>query len=120
MFKNLILIFNGEKIKNHYESDISLVLYPLPKLPILICYWKQEEGMESDLHLLFDSSATLNANIDIVYEIAADIVVMFEKISLKHGVEPQLVFIFSICFIFLGFVVFAGIFLNVLIPSLKV
>ena len=88
LFEDLILIFNGEKVKNHYESDISLVLYPLPKLPILICYWKPEEGMGSDLHLFFDSSADLNANIDIVYGIAAGIVVMFEKISLKHGVEP--------------------------------
>ncbi len=86
LFEDLIFIFNGKKIKNHYESDISLVLYPLPKLPILICYWKPEDGMESDLHLFFDSSADMNANIDIVHGIAAGIVVMFEKISLKHGV----------------------------------
>lgn len=85
LFKDLILIFNGKKIENHYESDISLVLYPLPKVPILICYWKPEDGMESDLHLFFDSSADMNANINIVYGIAAGIVVMFEKISLKHG-----------------------------------
>lgn len=86
LFKDLILIFNGKKVKNHYESDISLVLYPLPKLPILICYWKSEDGMASDLHLFFDSSADMNATIDIVYGIAAGIVVMFEKISMKHGI----------------------------------
>jgi hypothetical protein len=86
LFEDLILLFNGKKIENHYESDISLVLYPLPKLPILICYWKPEDGMESDLHLFFDSSADMNATIDIVYGIAAGIVVMFEKISMKHGV----------------------------------
>ena len=86
LFEDLIFIFNGEKVKNHYESDIALVLYPLPKVPLLICYWKPEDGMESDLHLFFDSSADMNANIDIVYGIAAGIVVMFEKISMKHGV----------------------------------
>ncbi len=85
LFEDLILLFNGKKIKNHYESDISLVLYPLPRLPILICYWKPEDGMDSDLNLFFDSSADMNANIDIVYGLAAGIVVMFEKISLKHG-----------------------------------
>ena len=86
LFEDLILIFNGKKVKNHYESDISLVLYPLPKLPILICYWKPEDGLASDLHLFFDSSADMNATIEIVYGIAAGIVVMFEKISMKHGV----------------------------------
>ena len=85
-FKDLIVIFNGKKIENHYKSDISLVIYPLPKLPLLICYWKPEDGMESDLHMFFDSSADMNANIDIVYGIAAGIVVMFEKISMKHGI----------------------------------
>ncbi|MCK4767067.1 MAG: DUF3786 domain-containing protein, partial [Desulfobacula sp.] len=86
LFEDLILIFNGKKVENHYESDISLVLYPLPKFPMLICYWKPEDGLASDLHLFFDSSADMNATIDIVYGIAAGIVVMFEKISLKHGV----------------------------------
>ena len=86
-FEDLILIFNGKKIKSPHESDISLVLYPLPKIPILICYWKPEDNMASDLHLFFDSSADMNGNIDIVYGIAAGIVVMFEKISTKHGVN---------------------------------
>lgn len=85
LFEDLISLFNGKRIENHYESDISLVLYPLPKLPLLICYWKPEDGMESDLHLFFDSSADMNANIDIVYGIAAGIVMMFEKFSIKHG-----------------------------------
>ncbi len=85
LFEDLIGIFNGKKVENHYESDISLVLHPLPKVPILICYWKPEDGMASELNLFFDSSADSNANIDIVYGICAGIVVMFEKITLKHG-----------------------------------
>lgn len=85
MFKDLIHIFNGKKTEQLFESDIALVLYPLPKLPVLICYWQPEEGMESDLHLFFDSSADENANIDIVYSLFAGIVVMFEKLSLRHS-----------------------------------
>lgn len=85
LFEDLMVLFNGKKVENHYESDISLVLYPLPRLPLLICYWKAEESMASDLHLFFDSSADMNADIDIVYGIAAGIIVMFEKISMKHG-----------------------------------
>ncbi|MFH2091241.1 MAG: DUF3786 domain-containing protein [Pseudomonadota bacterium] len=85
-FEDLILLFNGQKTDNLFESDISLVLSPLPKLPILVCYWKPEEEMASDLHLFFDSSANTNATIDIVYGIAAGIVTMFEKISQRHGI----------------------------------
>ena len=84
-FEDLILIFKGKQIRQAFDSDISLVLYPLPKVPILICYWKPDEGMGSDLHLFFDLSADDNAGIDIVYGIAAGIVVMFEKIALRHG-----------------------------------
>ena len=87
LFEDLIFLFNGKRVENHYESDISLVIYPLPRLPILICYWKPDEEMDSDLNLFFDSSADMNANLDIVYGIAAGIVNMFEKISMKHGVE---------------------------------
>ena len=85
LFEDLMVLFNGKKVENHYASDLSLVLYPLPKLPLLFCYWKAEESMASDLHLFFDSSADMNADIDIVYGIAAGIIVMFEKISMKHG-----------------------------------
>ncbi len=87
LFEDLIFLFNGKRVKNHYASDISLVIHPLPKLPILICYWKPDEGMDSDINLFFDSSADMNASLDIVYGIAAGIVNMFEKISMKHGVE---------------------------------
>ncbi len=86
MFEDLIVIFNGKKTKQQFDSDISLILYPLPRLPLLVCYWKPDEGMESQLHLFFDSSADMNANIDIVYGIATGIVVMFEKLSYRHGV----------------------------------
>ncbi len=84
LFEDLIHIFNGKKVENHYSSDISLVIYPLPKLPILICYWKPEDGLESDLNLFFDSGAESIVNIDIIYSIIAGLVQMFEKISQKH------------------------------------
>ena len=86
LFEDLIVIFNGKEVDQRFESDLSLVLTPLPYLPILVCYWKAEEGMASDLHLFFDSSADMNANVDIVYGVAAGIVVMFEKISQRHGI----------------------------------
>ena len=88
LFKDMIQIFNGKKVKNHYESDISLVLRPLPKIPILICYWKPEDGLASDLNLFFDSTAPKNGGgIDMIYSLAVGIAKMFEKIALRHGIS---------------------------------
>ena len=50
LFEDMIHLFNGRQVENHYASDISLVLHPLPKVPILICYWKPEDDLESDLN----------------------------------------------------------------------
>jgi hypothetical protein len=87
LFEDLIHIFNGRQVENHYASDISLVLYPLPKVPILICYWKPEDGLESSLNLFFDSTAEDNLNIEFIYNLGTGLVMMFEKIALRHGLH---------------------------------
>jgi uncharacterized protein DUF3786/putative Fe-S cluster protein len=85
LFEDMIHLFNGRQVENHYSSDISLVLYPLPKVPILICYWKPEDGLESSLNIFFDSTAEKNLNIESLYTLGAGLVIMFEKIALRHG-----------------------------------
>ncbi len=85
LFEDMIRIFNGRQVENHYESDISLKLEPLPKVPILICYWKPEDGFESSLNLFFDSTAEDNLNIESIYALGTGLVRMFEKLALRHG-----------------------------------
>jgi hypothetical protein len=85
LFEDMIHTFNGRPVGNHYQSDISLVLHPLPKVPILICYWKPEDGLESSLNVFFDSTAEDNLNIESIYALGAGLVRMFEKIALRHG-----------------------------------
>lgn len=85
LFEDMIRLFNGKEVEKHYQSDISLVLHPLPKLPILICYWRPEEELESELNVFFDSTAEENLNIESIYTLGAGLVVMFEKLSLRHG-----------------------------------
>ena len=87
LFEDMIHIFNGKPAENHYDSDISLVLHPLPKVPILICYWKPEDGLESSLNIFFDSTAEDNLNIESIYALAVGLVRMFEKIALRHGIQ---------------------------------
>jgi hypothetical protein len=84
LFEDMIRLFNGRQ-ENHYGSDISLVLHPLPRVPILICYWKPEDGLDSNLNLFFDSTAENNLDIESIYALGTGLVRMFEKITYRHG-----------------------------------
>ncbi len=84
-FADMLHIFAGKQVERHYDSDLSLVLKPLPKVPILICYWRPEDGLESDLHLFFDVTVENNLDIDSIYLLTNGLVNMFEKIALKHN-----------------------------------
>ena len=87
LFKDMLDIFNGRQVENHYASDIALVLHPLPRVPILICYWYPEDDLESSLNIFFDSTAEDNLNIESIWALATGLVRMFEKIALRHGVR---------------------------------
>ena len=89
-FKDLLEIFDGREMTDRYDSDISIVLHPLPLLPILICYDRPEEGIESDLHIFFDETAEANLDIESLYIMVGGIVNMFHKIALRHGVADEL------------------------------
>ncbi len=85
LFEDMIHLFNGRQVEKHYRSDISLVLHPLPKVPLLICYWKPEDDLESDLNIFFDSKVEENLKIESIYTLATGLVIMFEKLALRHG-----------------------------------
>jgi len=87
LFEDMVHLFNGKPVQEHYQADISLVLHPLPNLPLLICYWKPEDGLDSDLNLFFDATAEKNLNIGSIFALGTGLVRMFEKIALRHGVQ---------------------------------
>jgi len=86
-FKDLLDIFAGRQVDNLFESDISIVLHLLPLMPMLICYWKPDDGMDSSFHLFFDATAADNLPIDSLYTLVAGLTHMFEKIAARHGVK---------------------------------
>ncbi len=85
LFEDLIRLFKGQQVENYYSSDVSVVLNPLPKVPMLICYWYPEEKMESDLHLFFDETAEDYLNINSINSLGSGFVTMLEKLTLRHG-----------------------------------
>ncbi|MFA4902086.1 MAG: DUF3786 domain-containing protein [Desulfobaccales bacterium] len=85
LFGDMIRVFNGKQVENHYASDVSLVLRPFPKVPILLCYSKAEDGLESNLNVFFDSTAEDHLNIESIYYLGVGLARMFEKIALRHS-----------------------------------
>ena len=85
LFEYIIDIFNGKSAGGVFQSDIAVVIHPLPKLPVLICYWKSEDELEATLNLFFDAKAEDNLGIEQIYTLGVGLVTMFEKIAQTHG-----------------------------------
>ncbi|MFH1034069.1 MAG: DUF3786 domain-containing protein [Pseudomonadota bacterium] len=85
LFKLIVDIFDGRPAPARFDSDIAVLIHPLPKLPILLCYWKPEDGMDSSLNMFFDITADKNLPIESIYTLGVGLVTMFEKIALTHG-----------------------------------
>lgn len=85
LFDDLVHIFSGRQVEEQFKSDISVVLHPLPRIPMMVCYWKPEDGLESSLNVFFDRVADDNLEIGSVFSLGVGMAQMFEKLALRHG-----------------------------------
>lgn len=58
-------------------GDTALELYPLPKIPVTLILWLEDEEWTSRVELLFDSTASLHLPIDILWSVAMMSVLIF-------------------------------------------
>jgi hypothetical protein len=84
-FNDIVHMFNGRRVDKRFESDVSVVLYPFPMVPIMICYWKPEESLGSSLNLFFDKSVNENLGVDSTYFLGTGLAQMFEKLAEHHA-----------------------------------
>jgi len=84
LFGDITGIFSGTASGGDIQADVSLVLNPFPRLPVLICYWKQESDFESKLKIYFDQTAEDNLDIESIYTLCVGLVMMFGKIASRH------------------------------------
>ena len=89
LFDDIVHVFGGKQVGKQFESDISVVLHPLPKVPVMICYWLPEDGMDSSLHIFFDETADRNLDIGSVFTLGTGLAQMFTKIALRHGFDSR-------------------------------
>jgi len=87
---DMVDLFSGGQVSDQYESDIAVILTPLPLVPMLICYWKPDDGIPSSLNLFFDATAEHNISIEGLRLLGTGITRMFEKLALLHGVPGRL------------------------------
>jgi hypothetical protein len=88
LFDDMVHIFSGKQVQQQFESDISVVLHPLPRVPLMVCYWLPDDGLQSSLNLFFDETADRNLDIGSIFTLGAGLAQMFQKLSLRHG-TPQ-------------------------------
>ncbi|MDR0478026.1 MAG: DUF3786 domain-containing protein [Desulfobulbaceae bacterium] len=88
LFADLARIFSAKRQQPHFGADLSVLLLPLPKLPLLLSYWQADEGIASELHLHLDESAGRNLDIDSIHEICAGMATMFGRLAARHGGFP--------------------------------
>lgn len=84
LFSDLLSMFSGRRSDKTFDSDMALVLNPLPKIPILICYWQPEDDLESELNIFFDQTADRHLGIDNIFALGVGLVMMFQKIAQQH------------------------------------
>lgn len=84
-FEDIVHIFNGQQVEEQFEADISVVLYPLPQVPVMLCYWQPEDGMASSFNVFFDETTDQNLDIEAVFTLGVGLAQMFEKLAIRHG-----------------------------------
>jgi hypothetical protein len=84
LLNDLIDLFMGKTI-DWYEADIALILYPMPKIPILVCYQAPEDDLESKLTIFFDECCSTNLHIKSIFTLCSGLVQMFTKIAEHHS-----------------------------------
>ncbi len=85
LFDDMVHLFGGRQVERQFAADISVVLHPLPKVPIMVCYWAAEDGMDSSLNLFFDETADANLDIGSLFSLGVGLAQMFAKIAQRHG-----------------------------------
>jgi hypothetical protein len=83
LLHDLAELFHGEEAAG-FDADTALILHPLPHFPLLICWQAPEDGLESNLTILFDACCGVNLPPQMAFSLCIGLAQMFEKIALMH------------------------------------
>jgi len=83
VFFELLRLFGGRDAGG-YDSDYALELRVLPNVPMLVLYWRAEEGFPSKLRVMFDPTADSFFPPELITGMGRGMVEMFQKIIPRH------------------------------------
>ena len=86
----ILQVFNAAPAKDGSSADYSLIVWPLPLVPVLINYWQAEDEFSSKLNILFDRSVEKNLPAEALYLMIRGIVEMFRQLIVRHSKEGKL------------------------------
>ena len=89
LFFELMQLFDAQPVSGS-DADRSLLILPMPKLPMIIQYWNADDDFPSQLSILFDRTAPDNLNIEYIYTLTRGIVEMFRQLIVKHNMTGRL------------------------------
>ena len=72
------------------SPDSSFQLPLLPTVPLLINYWQEEDGFESQLNILFDCSAEHNMTAHGLTVMTRGVIEMFRQFIIRHSCDGRL------------------------------
>lgn len=89
LFRDIVDIFGAREPEGPLaarapRADWCAMLLPLPKVPILLCYWESEGELEAQLEIYFDRSASANLGIGSLYALVSGVVEMLWRIIRRH------------------------------------
>jgi len=83
VFFELLRIFGGKSVGG-FDADYAVALLPLPNVPMLILYWREEDEFPSKLRVMFDPTADSYLGPEIITGMGRGIIEMLQKIIPRH------------------------------------
>jgi len=83
----VMALFSTETLDS-LDSDCSWKMYPFPKIPWLLMYWKPEAPHASRLNLLLDQTVERFLDAESVFTLARGFTEMLERLVTRHA-EPE-------------------------------
>ncbi len=68
------ILMGGNEVR---YGDVAVELYPLPRIPVTLILWLEDDEWPARADLLFDSTASLHLPIDILWSVAMMSVLIF-------------------------------------------
>jgi hypothetical protein len=84
LFIDILEVFGKPAGTGVSDADVSIVLTPFPKVPILFSYWEPSGAFDAKLKMLFDNTATANLDARSIFFICTGMMEMFTKFIQTH------------------------------------